>query len=104
MMKKLQVSDKDIVVIGTGLETAEYFTGMGNRVTMVEMQDKVGPGLYVQHYFDLYPKLYEKIAYRCEMWGLEPSLNQEKVNAHDRDAFIFYRFDTIACKLPRNWS
>ena len=23
------------------------------------MQDKVGPGLYVQHYFDLYPKLYE---------------------------------------------
>ena len=62
MMKKLQVSDKDIVVVGTGLtglETAEYFTGMGNRVTMVEMQDKVGPGLYVQHYFDLYPKLYE---------------------------------------------
>ena len=62
MMKKLQVSDQDIVVVGTGLtglETAAYFTDMGNRVTMVEMQDKVGPGLYVQHYFDLYPKLYE---------------------------------------------
>ncbi|MBO4446143.1 MAG: FAD-dependent oxidoreductase [Clostridia bacterium] len=62
LKNELKLEDKDIVVVGTGLtglETAEYFMAQGNRITMVEMQDKIGPGLYAQHYFDLYPKLYE---------------------------------------------
>lgn len=62
MQNELKISDKDVVVVGTGLtglETAEYFMTQDNRVTMVEMQEKIGPGLYVQHYYDLYPKLYE---------------------------------------------
>ncbi|MDD6807685.1 MAG: NAD(P)/FAD-dependent oxidoreductase [Oscillospiraceae bacterium] len=62
MMNKLNITDKNVVVVGTGLtglETAEYFMAQGNHVTLVEMQDKIGPGLYVQHYYDLYPKLAE---------------------------------------------
>lgn len=62
MQNEFRVSEKDIVVVGTGLtglETAEYFMALDNRITMVEMQDKVGPGLYAQHFYDLYPKLAE---------------------------------------------
>ena len=44
MMQELKLTGKDIVVVGTGLtgmETAEYFLDQDNRITMVEMQDKV---------------------------------------------------------------
>ena len=60
MMQELKLTGKDIVVVGTGLtgmETAEYFLDQDNRITMVEMQDKVGPGIYTLLYYDLYPKL-----------------------------------------------
>ncbi len=62
MVKGLDITNKDVVVVGTGLtglETAYYFMHKGNRVTTIEMLDKIGPGLYVQHYYDLYPKLAE---------------------------------------------
>ena len=62
LMSEFKVTDKDIVVVGsglTGLETAEYYMALDNRVTMVEMMDKVGPGLYAQHFYDLVPKLAE---------------------------------------------
>jgi len=52
-----------VVIVGsglTGLETAEYFMDRGNRITIVEMRDKIGPGLYAPHYYDLYPKLAEQ--------------------------------------------
>ena len=60
MMNEMKLTGKDIVVVGTGLtgmETAEYFMDQDNRITMVEMQDKVGPGIYTLLYYDLYPKL-----------------------------------------------
>lgn len=60
MMKEMKLTGKDIVVVGTGLtgmETAEYFMDQDNRITMVEMQDKIGPGIYTLLYYDLYPKL-----------------------------------------------
>lgn len=62
LMSEFELTDKDIVVVGTGLtglETAEYYMALDNRVTMVEMMDKVGPGLYAQHFYDLVPKLAE---------------------------------------------
>lgn len=62
LMKEFKLTDKDIVVVGTGLtglETAEYYMALDNRITMVEMQENVGPGLYAQHLYDLYPKLAE---------------------------------------------
>lgn len=62
MLKGIDITGKDIVVVGsglTGLETAHYFMDKDNNVTIVEMMNKIGPGLYVQHYFDLYPKLAE---------------------------------------------
>lgn len=62
MKSEFKIKNKDVVIVGTGLtglETAEYFMEQDNRITMVEMQDKIGPGLYVQHYYNLYPKLAE---------------------------------------------
>lgn len=50
----------NVTVIGsgaTGLETAEFLCARGNRVTVVEMLDSIGQGVYVQHYLDAMDKL-----------------------------------------------
>ncbi|MBQ2092505.1 MAG: FAD-dependent oxidoreductase [Clostridia bacterium] len=60
MMQELKLTGKNIVVVGsglTGLETAEYFMEQDNNVTIVEMLDKIGPGVYRLLYYDIYPKL-----------------------------------------------
>lgn len=62
MMQELKLTGKNVVVVGsglTGLETAEYFMAQDNQVTIVEMLDKIGPGVYKLLYYDLYPKLAE---------------------------------------------
>ena len=51
---------KKVTVIGsgaTGLETAEFLCARGNEVTIVEMLDTIGQGVYVQHYLDAMNKL-----------------------------------------------
>lgn len=51
---------KKVTVIGsgaTGLETAEFLCARGNDVTIVEMLDAIGQGVYVQHYLDAMDKL-----------------------------------------------
>lgn len=51
---------KNVMVIGsgaTGLETAEFLCARGNQVTVVEMLDSIGKGVYVQHYLDAMDKL-----------------------------------------------
>jgi NADPH-dependent 2,4-dienoyl-CoA reductase/sulfur reductase-like enzyme len=48
------------VVIGsgmTGLETAEYLAGLGNQVTVVEMQARVGPDAYLPNLIDIVTRL-----------------------------------------------
>ena len=55
-----EIEGKDVVVIGsgaTGLETAEFLCKNDNRVTIVEMLDSIGKGVYVQHYLDAMDKL-----------------------------------------------
>lgn len=52
---KVDITGKNVAVIGsgvTGLETADYLCEKGNRVTIVEMLDAIGKGVYVQHYLD----------------------------------------------------
>ncbi|WP_310605575.1 FAD-dependent oxidoreductase, partial [Anaerosporobacter sp.] len=54
------IEGKKVAVIGsgaTGLETAEYLCTRGNDVTIVEMKDSIGEGVYVQHYLDAMDKL-----------------------------------------------
>lgn len=51
---------ENIAIIGsgaTGLETAEFLCERGNKVTLVEMQDEIGKGVYVQTYLDCMDKL-----------------------------------------------
>lgn len=62
MEQNMKISGKDIVVVGsgmTGLEAAEYYSVMDNRIYVIEMLDKIGPGIYYQHYQDVVPKLKE---------------------------------------------
>ena len=62
LKSQMKATGKDIVVVGsglTGMETAEYFGEQGNRVTLVEMLDAIGPGVYAQLFYDIYPKLNE---------------------------------------------
>ena len=49
------ITDKKVVLIGSGisgLETAEFLCEKGNQLSIVEMQDSIGKGVYVQHYLD----------------------------------------------------
>lgn len=57
---KVNIEGKKVAVIGsglTGLETAELLVDKGNTVTVVEMADKIGPGIWTQHYWDIVPNL-----------------------------------------------
>lgn len=52
--------DQKVTIIGsgsTGMETAEFLCERGNQVTLVEMQDEIGKGVYVQTYLDCMDKL-----------------------------------------------
>lgn len=54
------VEGKKVAVIGsgaTGLETAEFLCAKNNDVTIIEMLDSIGEGVYVQHYLDAMDKL-----------------------------------------------
>ncbi len=54
------LQNKKVVVIGsgmTGLETSELLISQGNKVTIVEMADKIAPGAWFQHVDDAMPKL-----------------------------------------------
>lgn len=58
--QKIQLKDKEIIVIGsgmTGLETAEYLASQGNKVTVVEMVKKIGPGVHEAMLFDVVSRL-----------------------------------------------
>ncbi len=54
------LENKRIAVIGsgmTGLETTHFLTELGNKVTIVEMANKVAPGTWMQHVDDVMPHL-----------------------------------------------
>lgn len=53
-------SKQKVAVIGsgmTGIETAELLAGQGNTVTVFEMADEIGPGLYFQNLLDVLARL-----------------------------------------------
>jgi 2,4-dienoyl-CoA reductase-like NADH-dependent reductase (Old Yellow Enzyme family)/thioredoxin reductase len=57
---KVEIEDKNVVVIGsgmTGLETAELLALQGNRVTVIEMQSKIGPDTYLPNLIDVTTRL-----------------------------------------------
>jgi pyruvate/2-oxoglutarate dehydrogenase complex dihydrolipoamide dehydrogenase (E3) component len=51
---------KNVGVIGsgmTGIETAEFLSARGNKITLFEMVDEIGPGLFVQNLQDIMTRL-----------------------------------------------
>ncbi len=56
----VKLSGKNVCVIGsgmTGLETSEFLVSQGNKVSIVEMADKIAPGAWFQQLDDALPKL-----------------------------------------------
>lgn len=56
----IKLENKNVVVIGsgmTGLETSELLVSQGNKVSIVEMADKIAPGAWFQHVDDAMPVL-----------------------------------------------
>ncbi len=56
----IDISNKKVAVIGsgmTGLETSELLVSKGNKVTVVEMADKIAPGAWFQQLDDVLPVL-----------------------------------------------
>ncbi|WP_234122531.1 oxidoreductase [Clostridium hydrogenum] len=57
---KIIIKGKKVALIGSGasgLETAEFLCENKNDVSIIEMQDAIGKGIYVQHYLDAMDKL-----------------------------------------------
>lgn len=57
---EVSIKNKKVLMIGsggTGLGTTELLCRDGNDVTVVEMQDAIGKGMYVQLYLDIMEKL-----------------------------------------------
>lgn len=57
---KVKIEGKMVVVIGagmTGLETAEFLAEQGNKVTIIEMQGKIGQGIYTPNRIDIMIRL-----------------------------------------------
>ncbi|MBU3196299.1 NAD(P)/FAD-dependent oxidoreductase [Clostridium algidicarnis] len=57
---KIDIKGKNVVVVGsgmTGLETAELLAVQGNKVTVVEMQNKIGPDAYLPNLIDVTTRL-----------------------------------------------
>ncbi len=64
--ERVCIKDKNIVVIGsgmTGLETSEFLAEMGNKVTIIEMMNKIGTGIYRSNLYD--------VTSRLEKYGVE---------------------------------
>lgn len=62
LLENADLNGKNAVVIGsgaTGLETTEFLCEKGKEVTLVEMQDEIGKGVYVQHFLDAMDRLKE---------------------------------------------
>lgn len=58
----VKLSGKNVCVIGsgmTGLETSELLVSQGNKVSVIEMADKIAPGAWFQQLDDALPKLKE---------------------------------------------
>lgn len=56
----IDISNKKVAVVGsgmTGLETSELLVSKGNKVTVVEMADKIAPGAWFQQLDDALPVL-----------------------------------------------
>lgn len=56
----VKLENKQVAVIGsgmTGLEASELLIEQGNKVTIIEMADKIAPGAWFQHVDDAMPKL-----------------------------------------------
>jgi 2,4-dienoyl-CoA reductase-like NADH-dependent reductase (Old Yellow Enzyme family)/thioredoxin reductase len=74
---KITLSGKNVVVVGsgaTGLETAEMIAEQGNNVTVIEMMDKIGPGLFFQNLIDVTGRLREhnaKFMTSCKLVAIE---------------------------------
>ncbi|KAJ50540.1 2,4-dienoyl-CoA reductase-like NADH-dependent reductase (Old Yellow Enzyme family)/thioredoxin reductase [Clostridium tetanomorphum] len=71
------LKDKDIAIIGsgmTGLEIAEYLSVGKNKVSVVEMQNKIGPDAYLPNLIDLTTRLKK---YNVEML---PSMKLIKIS------------------------
>lgn len=60
LSEKVVIKDKNVIVVGsgmTGLETAEFLVANGNTVTVIEMQDKIGPDAYLPNLIDVSTRL-----------------------------------------------
>jgi 2,4-dienoyl-CoA reductase-like NADH-dependent reductase (Old Yellow Enzyme family)/thioredoxin reductase len=57
---EVALADKRIAVIGsgmTGIETAEFLAEKGNTITLFEMVEEIGPGLFFQNIIDIMSRL-----------------------------------------------
>jgi NADPH-dependent 2,4-dienoyl-CoA reductase/sulfur reductase-like enzyme len=60
LLGQTSLEGKKVTVIGsgmTGLETAEYLAEKNNKVTVIEMLEKIGPGAYLPNLIDVVTRL-----------------------------------------------
>ncbi|ADL08293.1 FAD-dependent oxidoreductase [Thermosediminibacter oceani] len=102
---KVKLSNKKVAVVGsgmTGLETAHYLAAGGNDVSVFEMADEIGPGLYFQNLIEVLGHLE---SFKVKLYP------KHKLVKIDEDKVVFentktgenedYEFDYIVLSLGR---
>lgn len=100
---KVIIKGKKVALIGSGasgLETAEFLCENKNDVSIIEMQDAIGKGIYVQHYLDAMDKLSKfKINYMPSNKLLAVTNTGIKLENTAENKIIDYAVDYVVLSL-----
>ena len=83
----VNIEGKNVAVIGsgmTGLETSTLLMSKNNKITIVEMANKIAPGLWCQHYHDVVPDL-EKAGTEFIVGNKLVEINDDSIVIEDKD-------------------
>lgn len=99
----VKLSNKKVCVVGsgmTGIETAELLSEQGNDVTVFEMADDIGPGLFFQNLVDVMSRIAPKnVAMYPKHRLVEIDGNKVAFETTDTKEAVSFEFDEVVVSL-----
>ena len=99
----VKLSNKKVCVVGsgmTGIETAELLSEQGNDVTVFEMADDIGPGLFFQNLVDVMSRIAPKnVAMYPKHRLVEIDGNKVAFETTDTKEAVNFEFDEVVVSL-----
>ncbi|URZ01315.1 oxidoreductase [Clostridium felsineum] len=99
----IKLTNKKVALIGSGasgLEAAEFLCENKNEVSIIEMQDAIGKGVYIQHYLDAMDKLKKyKVNYMPSNKLLKVTDMGVKLEDTNKNEVVDYKVDYVVLSL-----